>query len=220
MTLLQLADLPKSRGPQARFKLASALAFQLTAIAFGSAPAMAVTITGFTGAFAPSNWAFSNQGTSSRFSNNGTTLTFIGEQNNFPEELSSYTYRIIAPFTGNVTFNWANTVTSFSGDETSGALSTNNSQFERLSGFLDLTAGANTFSIQAGEEFGFFSSYASNEDCCGTTTNQTITSFSATSATAVPGPLPILGLPAVLFYSRKLKKRIKASREASSKALV
>ena len=37
---------------------------------------------------------------------------------------------------------------------------------------------------------------------------------------AVPGPLPILGLPAVLFYSRKLKARIKASRELSSNALV
>ena len=40
------------------------------------------------------------------------------------------------------------------------------------------------------------------------------------SAAAVPAPLPILGLPAVLFYSRKLKKRIKASRELSSASLV
>ncbi len=28
-------------------------------------------------------------------------------------------------------------------------------------------------------------------------------------ATSVPAPLPILGLPAVLFYSRKIKKRLK-----------
>ena len=41
-----------------------------------------------------------------------------------------------------------------------------------------------------------------------------------TSVAEVPAPLPILGLPAVLFYSRKLKKRIKASRENSSNALV
>ena len=41
-----------------------------------------------------------------------------------------------------------------------------------------------------------------------------------TSTEAVPGPLPILGIPAVLFYTRKLKKRIKARREASSAALV
>ena len=40
------------------------------------------------------------------------------------------------------------------------------------------------------------------------------------SAAAVPAPLPILGLPAVLFYSRKLKKRIKVSRELSSASLV
>ena len=43
---------------------------------------------------------------------------------------------------------------------------------------------------------------------------------SASASVAAPAPLPILGLPAVLFYSRKLKKRIKASREASSASLV
>ena len=54
----------------------------------------------------------------------------------------------------------------------------------------------------------------------GSTTTYTITNGSVSdtitvSASAVPAPLPILGLPAVLIYSRKLKKRIKASREAS-----
>jgi len=43
--------------------------------------------------------------------------------------------------------------------------------------------------------------------------------FTMTSATPVPGPLPILGLPAVLLYTRKLKKRIKARREISSTSL-
>lgn len=48
-----------------------------------------------------------------------------------------------------------------------------------------------------------------------------ITSATATaSASAAPAPLPILGLPAVLFYSRKIKKRIKGSRELSSSSLV
>jgi hypothetical protein len=44
---------------------------------------------------------------------------------------------------------------------------------------------------------------------------------SATTFTtqAVPAPLPILGIPAVLLYSRNLKKRIKARREISSSAL-
>jgi hypothetical protein len=45
--------------------------------------------------------------------------------------------------------------------------------------------------------------------------------YTLTSATpqAVPGPLPILGIPAVLLYSRNLKKRIKARREASGASL-
>lgn len=34
------------------------------------------------------------------------------------------------------------------------------------------------------------------------------------SETPVPGPLPVLGLPAVLLYSRKLKKRIKGKQRA------
>ena len=44
--------------------------------------------------------------------------------------------------------------------------------------------------------------------------------ISTATASVVPAPLPILGLPAVLFYSRKLKKRIKASRETLSASLV
>jgi len=51
--------------------------------------------------------------------------------------------------------------------------------------------------------------------------NNTITfNVSTSNPAAVPAPLPILGLPAVLFYTRKLKKRIKASREISSSSLV
>ena len=47
------------------------------------------------------------------------------------------------------------------------------------------------------------------------------TGFNLISAApqAVPGPLPILGIPAVLFYTRKLKKRIKARKEASGASL-
>ena len=56
-------------------------------------------------------------------------------------------------------------------------------------------------------------------DPLGNNTLYTLTSATP-SAAAVPAPLPILGLPAVLFYSRKLKKRIKVSRELSSNALV
>ena len=37
---------------------------------------------------------------------------------------------------------------------------------------------------------------------------------------AVPGPLPILGIPPVLLFSRRLKARIKARKEASIPALV
>lgn len=49
--------------------------------------------------------------------------------------------------------------------------------------------------------------------------NGTAPSFSSVSPVPVPAPLPILGLPAVLFYSRKLKKMIKASREFASASL-
>jgi hypothetical protein len=40
------------------------------------------------------------------------------------------------------------------------------------------------------------------------------------SVAAVPAPLPILGIPPVLVYCRKLKKRIKARRDSSSPALI
>ena len=47
-----------------------------------------------------------------------------------------------------------------------------------------------------------------------------LTNINFSPSTPVPAPLPILGIPAVLLYSRNLKKRIKARREASSAALV
>ena len=39
-------------------------------------------------------------------------------------------------------------------------------------------------------------------------------------AVAVPGPAPILGIPVVVAYCRKLKQRIKARRDTSSAASV
>ena len=45
-------------------------------------------------------------------------------------------------------------------------------------------------------------------------------SITTSSVAAVPAPLPILGIPPVLVYCRKLKKRIKARRDSSSPALI
>ena len=49
--------------------------------------------------------------------------------------------------------------------------------------------------------------------------SSTYTMTSANPA-SVPGPLPILGIPPVLLFSRKLKARIKALREASNPTLL
>jgi len=43
--------------------------------------------------------------------------------------------------------------------------------------------------------------------------------FSSTTFTPVPGPLPILGIPSAILFSRNLRKRIKARRESSSTSL-
>ena len=43
--------------------------------------------------------------------------------------------------------------------------------------------------------------------------------FSSASAAAVPGPLPILGLPAAFLSTRKLRRRIKASKNVASTSL-
>ena len=198
---------------QKRYKFASALACQATALALGSAPAMAVTVIDFTGAFAPGNWVFTNI-LNTNSSNNGTTLTFNGDQSGSSFAYSSYNYTITAPFSGSVTFNWANAVTPSGGGGLNPSVTIN--FFTRtVSGNSALTAGANTFSIQSGETIGFLGKYRNDGNCCGTTTDQTITSFSASSAAAfsassaaVPGPLSILGLGATFAYTRKIKKRI------------
>jgi hypothetical protein len=74
--------------------------------------------------------------------------------------------------------------------------------------FSSLTFGSSSSAPDASSNFELSSRMSSS-------------TYTLTSANpvAVPGPLPILGIPAVLLYSRNLKKRIKARRETSEASL-
>ena len=84
---------------------------------------------------------------------------------------------------------------------------------------LNFTSGINQFQYNIASISGSIAPADSLIDSQGGQQSSTLSINTLTSAAPVPAPLPMLGLPAVLFYSRKLKKRIKASRETSSNAL-
>jgi hypothetical protein len=117
---------------------------------------------------------------------------------------SSTQARVPDSITGG-TFGFSRNYLYASGDYTSG----------------DLLSGSYIFANLLLSDFGMTTSSTFNATYTidGTSTSDTI-SVNGTTAAAAPAPLPILGLPAVLFYSRKLKKRIKASRELVSASLV
>lgn len=93
-----------------------------------------------------------------------------------------------------------------------------NGAFNNLTdGLIHYQSGSTSFSVNSGDVFGFRQNSVDSIDGSASTT---VSNFDVSAAQAVPGPLPILGIPAVLLYSRNLKKRIKARREASGAALV
>jgi hypothetical protein len=183
--------------------LANALVF--------AAPSNAVTIqNGFAGDYAPTNWTFNGNGGDGSVNTTGAPSS-ISITGNDDGQLGIFTnYTTSATASGQVNFDWSWINSDI---EVFGYLL--NGTFNELS--RPSRNGTTSFSVVSGDSFGF--SINGEDGCCGTGT-ATISNFSAPSAAAVPAPLPILGLPAVLFYSRKLKKRIKASRELSSNALV
>ena len=183
--------------------LANALVF--------AAPSNAVTIQkGFAGDYATPNWTFNANGADGSVNTTGAPSSISLTGNDDAQDYIFTNYTINATASGQVNFDWSWINPDI---EIFGYLK--NGTFNQLS--QESSTGTTSFSVVSGDSFGF--SIDGLDGCCDTGT-ATISNFSAPSAAAVPAPLPILGLPAVLFYSRKLKKRIKASRELSSASLV
>jgi hypothetical protein len=168
-------------------------------VVFGSSSANALTF----------NWSFSNE-LGSPTGTGGTasgTITGLDEGSNDLGSKAGITATMTSSTSGNVStvpLTW--------------------SSLGSTTGFITVTSGN-----VAGYDFIFNSSnsrfggkinnYAYVNDFSAGVDQAYLTNINF-SPSPVPAPLPILSIPAALVYCRKLKKRIKASREASITSLV
>jgi hypothetical protein len=172
----------------------------------------AFCLNGFQGHCAPENWTITTEG-------NGS-VTFIGspalasivvssDSNSFGNLITSLT--TFAPNKGEVSFSY--NYQTFDRDDASfdpfGYI-VNGIEVQVVPPPFILqgesTSGSSTFNVRAGDIFGFYA--RATDDTLGPSVT-TISNFRY-----VPGPLPILGVGAAFGYSRKLRNRIKSSRNA------
>ena len=187
----------------------------LASIGLAANPAKALTT--FSGQYAPSNWTQSIQGDGSiNIGGAPASIVLTGANDGSGNQNTDFT--ITALSAGTVSFDWNyinNTAYTAVWDPFGYLL---NGAFNNLTdGNLNSQSGSTSFSVNSGDVFGFRQNSADSSDGSASTT---VSNFDVSAAQAVPGPLPILGIPTVLVYCRKLKKRIKASREASITSLV
>ena len=168
----------------------------------------------FIGDYDTANWTQTIQGDGSINTTGAPNSISLTSSNSGTENIQNTDFTIAAASAGTVSFDW-----SFSTND--GGSRYDPFGYLLNGSFTQLTdddgsrnqAGSASFSVLSGDVFGFRQNTVDGVYGAATTT---VSNFNAPAA-AVPAPLPILGLPAVLFYSRKLKKRIKASRELLSR---
>lgn len=192
--MLSLAVPPKAR-------TLSSIVLGIASAATLASPAHAVQLQqDFAGVYAPDRWTFTANGGDGSVNTAAApaSITLTGNDNGSGGIFTNHTINVGA--SGLVSFNWAySTVDSFF-DQFGYLL---NGNFNFLS-TLDGESGATSFSVVAGDVFGF--SIDGNDGIFGPG-NATISNFSA----PVPGPLPLLGVGAAFGYSRRLRRRINLS---------
>ena len=181
----------------------------LASIGLAANPAKALTT--FSGQYAPSNWTQSIQGNGS-INTGGAPANIVLTSANDGSGEQNTDFTITALSAGTVSFDWnyipTNAVYASEWDPFGYLL---NGTFTKLTVDGSFNhSGSTSFSVNAGDVFGFRQNSVDSSDGSASTT---VSNFD------VPGPLPILGIPAVLLYSRNLKKRIKARRETSGASL-
>ena len=183
----------------------------LASIGLAANPAKALTT--FSGQYAPSNWTQSIQGDGSIITGGApANIVLTSADDGGGDQSTDFT--ITALSAGTVSFDWNYILPTNSsyGSEWDPFGYLLNGTFTKLTvdGPSLSQSGSTSFSVNAGDVFGFRQNSVDSTDGSASTT---VSNFN------VPGPLPILGIPAVLLYSRNLKKRIKARRETSGASL-
>jgi hypothetical protein len=186
----------------------------LAGATLGLAANPAQALTQFAGYYSPANWTQSIQPDGSIDTSNApTSITLRGANDGGGNKSTDFT--IAAPLAGTVSFDWA-----YSSEENPfwdpfGYLL--NGGFTRLTdnGGNQSQSGSVSFSVLAGDVFGF---RQNSLDSVFGRASTTISNFNGPALQFVPGPLPLLGAGAAFGWSRQLRRRIGASGSVKSAA--
>ena len=180
----------------------------------GSVQALTVQ-NGFDGYYNPDNWTLSENGGDGSVNTAEApgSISITGSDRDEGSEISVNTdYTIAAAASGSINFSWAFTTTDI-------VLTADGFGYLIGPNFVELTnmpgSGSISINVTAGETFGF---RVFSTDDKGDPGIAMISSFSALvpdPVEQVPAPLPLLGVGAVFFWSRRLRRRL-SDRPSSS----
>ena len=201
--------------PRSRAKTIAPIALAGATLGLGANPAQA--LTQFAGDYAPANWDQRIQGDGSIYTGGAPdSISLSGADDGGGNQNTDF--RFIAPSAGTVSFDWAYmTADQLPAFDPFGYLL--NGAFTKLSNDIGGSnqSGSGSFSVLAGDVFGFRQSSGDSTTGRALTTISNFNGPSAASGPAsVPGPLPLLGAGAAFGWSRQLRKRIGTSGSVKS----
>jgi len=177
----------------------------LAGATLGLAANPAQALTQFAGYYAPANWTQSIQGDGS-ISTGGApaSISLSGaDDGSYINQNTDFT--IAAPLAGTVSFDWAYSTAEGPVFDPFGYIL--NGGFAQLTdnGGGQVQSGSASFSVLAGDVFGF------RQNSIDSIFGRASTTISNFNAPATPGPLPLLGAGAAFGWSRQLRRRIGTS---------
>jgi hypothetical protein len=189
--------------------LAAPIVIGSAVIGFAANSAHAMGL-GFDGVYDPANWTqFILSNGSVDTTNAPVSVTLIGADNNAPNP-GQTNFTIVAPFAGQVSFDWAYTTSDLDASTDPFGYILNTTFFKLSDDVKSNQSGSYSFGVVVGDTFGF-SQRSTDSDFGAAET--IIAKFVAPTGpgpgpASVPAPLPLFGVGASLIWSRRLRKRV------------
>ena len=196
--------------PRSLAKTIAPIALAGATLGLAANPAQA--LTQFAGDYAPANWTQSIQGDGFINTGGAPASISLSGADDYSDTDQNTDFTIAAPTAGTVSFDWDYSTDDDPEYDPYGYLL--NGVFTQLTinNFDINQSGSVSFSVLAGDVFGFRQNSA---DSLLGRASTTISNFNgplaASGPASVPGPLPLLGAGAAFGWSRQLRKRIGAS---------